>query len=88
MTQHRVANARLHRAFAGGYYTARDIPIRDYTDRFQVVDAFDNGNLTAIVPGHYLRCLPHRVFGCAAGNIGNHDVVIFHRWRMSLIRLI
>ena len=77
-TQHRIAHARLSCTFASGHHTPRDVAVGDQANWFQVLDAFDDSNLPAIMPHHYLGCLPHRVFRRAASNIRDHNVFASH----------
>ena len=86
--QHGIAHARLRRAFTRGHYTPCNVTVGDHANWFQVLVALDYGNFAAVVPNHHLSCLSHGVLRCAASNIGDHNVFIFHRnGELSLIPL-
>ena len=78
MAQHGIVYARSRRAFARGHWSRRNIAIGDHTNRFQVLDAFDYSNLTAVMPDHHLGCLPHRALRRAVSKVGDHNVLAFN----------
>ena len=67
--RHRRLNSIAHPfllGFSPGRYRPRNVAIRDHTDRFQVLDAFDYGNFAAVVSDHHLGRLPQSVLRRAA----------------------
>jgi hypothetical protein len=67
----------LRCAFSRSDYTPRNITVGDYTDWFQVVDAFNDRNLTAVRASPLSPLLPARHAPGYSNQTGDDDVFAF-----------